>query len=72
MRLSTRALKADSLDQDPRSGFNVVSRELHTAHDYGHCTAGLSAWHAAQIRIEAVWGQSGLWIRIPDSHRIRI
>ena len=28
---STRALKPDSLDSDPRSGFNVVSRELHTA-----------------------------------------
>ena len=29
--LSTRALKLDSLDTDPRSGFNVVSRELNTA-----------------------------------------
>ena len=29
MELSTWALKLDSLDQDPRAGFNVVSRELH-------------------------------------------
>ena len=28
--------------------------------------------HAARIRIKAVWRQSGLWIRIPDPHRIRI
>ena len=27
---------------------------------------------AARIRIEAVWRQSGLWIQIPDPHRIRI
>ena len=32
MKLSTWALKTDSLDPDPRSGFNVVSRELHTTH----------------------------------------
>ena len=49
---------------------------------YAHCTAWLklthcytrchAAQHAAWIRIEAAWRQSGLWIRIPDPHRIRI
>ena len=29
--LSTRILNPNSLDPDPQSGFNVVSRELHTA-----------------------------------------
>ena len=29
--LSTRALKTDSLDPDPQSGFNVAARALHTA-----------------------------------------
>ena len=35
--------------------------------DYWH-----TAQHAARILIEAVWRQSGLWIRIPDANRIRI
>ena len=30
MGLSMRALKPDSLDPNPKSRFNVVSRELHT------------------------------------------
>ena len=64
--LSTRTLKTDSLDPDPRSGFHVVACELHTARrlraltarlDLTHCDA---ARHAARIRIEAVWRQSGL------------
>ena len=63
MRLSTQALKPDSLNPDPRSGFNVYA-------DYVCYIAGLD--HAAQIWIEAVWRQSGFWIRIPDAHRIRI
>ena len=35
----------------------------------GHCNA---VQHAAQLQNEAVWRQSGPWIRIPDLHRIRI
>ena len=42
MGLSTRALKPDSQDPDPRSAFNVVSRELHTAWRLRalHCLTG--------------------------------
>lgn len=55
--VSTRALKPVSLDSDPRSEFNVVSRELHTA-----CKIlldwisrpGASTQLAGQIRNEAV------------------
>ena len=73
----------NSLDLNPRSGFNVVSREVHMA-----CGRALNCWtawisrtvpehrhavqHAARIRIAAVRRQSGLWIRIPDLHRIRL
>ena len=43
--LSKRALKPDLLDPDPRSGFNVVSRELHTARILRalHCWTGSHA-----------------------------
>ena len=43
--LSTRALKPDSLDLDPRSRFNAVLCELHTDADYAHCTARLDLTH---------------------------
>ena len=45
LRRSTRALKTDSLDTDPRSGFNVVARELHTARRLRelHCLTGSHA-----------------------------
>ena len=52
--LSTWALKADSLDPDPQSEFDVVSCELYTARkllDLMHCQA---AQHAAQVQIEAM------------------
>ena len=41
----TRALKTDSLDPDPRSGFNVVACVLHTAHRQRalHCLTGFYA-----------------------------
>ena len=83
MGLSTWALKTDSLDLDPRSGFNVVSRELHTASRLRalHCWTWSyvlsrsichAALHTAWIRIKAVWRQTGFWIRIPDLHWIWI
>ena len=56
-----RTLKPDSLDSDSRSGFNVVSRELHTPRRLRtlHCWTGSHALsrskNAAWIRIEAVW-----------------
>ena len=81
--LSTQALEPDSLDPDPQFGFIAVTRELHmtrrlrsldcwtgslpTAQEHCH-----GVQHAALIRIKAVWMQSGLWIKIPDPHRIRI
>ena len=45
MGLSTRALKTDSLDPDPRSGFNVYVRKLHTARRLRelHCLTGSHA-----------------------------
>ena len=60
-----------------RSGFNLVSRELHTGHRLRalHWWTGshalsrstvTQAQHAARIWIEAVWRQSRFWIRIPD------
>ena len=59
MRLSTQALKTDSVDPDPRSGFNVVAHELHTARRLRalHCLTGS---HAArhdpdQGHVEANW-----------------
>ena len=83
--LCPQALKPDSLDSDPRSRFNVISRELHTVRRLRalHCWTGVLVYchtaqiriehcYAAQIWIEAVWRQSGLWIRIPDLHRIWI
>ena len=74
-----RALHTGTGNRFTGSGFNVVTRELHmTRRLYAHCTAWLdlmhcnAAQHTAQIRIEAVWRQSRLWIRIPNPHRIRI
>ena len=81
LELSTRALKPDSLDTDPRSGFNVISRNDTQTMSIALLDPGrpwLRHWiihtvpHAALFRIEAVWRQSGLWIRIPDPHRTRI
>ena len=75
MGLSTRVLKPDSLDPNPRYGFNVILCKPHMARialmdmDLTHCHA---AQHTAQIWIEAVWRESGLRIQIPDQHRIRI
>ena len=68
----------DSLDPDHRSRFNVVLRELNTARRL----RALHFWTGSQValsrmarssnpdrgRVEA----SGLWIQIPDPHRIRI
>ena len=78
MGLSTWALKLDSLDPDPQSRFNVVSHGMQTTRsesalkrashrisrtDQGHCHAARAQHsHAAQIQIEAMWRQSGLWI----------
>ena len=39
MGLSTRALKMDSLDIDPRSEFNVARLSSTRHADYAHCTA---------------------------------
>ena len=55
MGLSTRALKPDSLDPDPRSAFNVVSRDLHMAcrlHAL-HCLTGTHALLRALSRSTA-------------------
>ena len=79
MGLSTRALKPDSLDPDPKtdSMWSCMNSTQYT--DYSHfalldwnsCTV-LAHCHAAWIRIEAVWRQSRLWIQIPDPHQIGI
>ena len=67
MGLSTRALKSDSLDLDPRSGFNVVLHELDTARrlhttglDLTHCPRALSRSTAGRLdpdrdHVEAKW-----------------
>ena len=76
--LSTRALKMDSLDTDPIRIQCGRAWAPHGTVDYAYCTAWLdlthckAAQHAVRIRIEAVWRQRGLWIWIPDPHRMRI
>ena len=61
-RLSTWALKMDSLDPDPYSPWSRLSSILHS-----DCTVGLdlvhclTAQHAAKIWIEAMW-----WPLDPD------
>ena len=68
MGLSTQVLKLDSLDSNPRSGFIVVSRELHTAcRLYAlHCWTGThalcyahhyAAQHAARMLIGPCGGK---------------
>ena len=59
------------------SEFNVVTRELHTARRLRalHCSRTITQ-HSTRcrirIQIETMWRQSGLWILIPDPHRMRI
>ena len=65
MGLSTQALKTDSQDPDPRSGFNVVTCELHAARRLRalHCLTGSHALSRStacsldsdQGRVEAKW-----------------
>ena len=58
---------------DPDSMWACMSSTRHI--DYAHCTAhalSRSTARADWIRIKAVWRQSGLWIRIPDLHQMRI
>ena len=71
---STPALKPDSLNVDPCSGFNVSS----TRHpDYTHCTAGLDLTHCHAVqycsanpdqgRVEAKWSLDMLDQDLPSA-----
>ena len=78
MGLSTRALKLNS--PDPDLMWSRVSSTRHA--NYMHCTAGLDLTHCPGALSHSTArsldpdcgfvGQSGLWIRIPDPHRIQI
>ena len=68
MGLTTRVLKTDSLDADPRSRFNVVPREFHTARRLRalHCLTGSHALSRGTARssdpdrgrVEAKWSSN--------------
>ena len=80
MGLSTRALKLDSLDLDPRSVFHVVSHELHMTRTLRalHCWTGSHALsrstvmqHSMQLR-SRFWPCGGIVVSESGSHiRIR-
>ena len=76
--LSTRALKVETRFTgfgSPiriRSGLAWAPHGMQTMRIALHLTHCHTAQHAAWIQIEAMWRQSGLWIWIPDLHRIWI
>ena len=77
MGLSTRALEPDSLDPDPQCGYNVVSSKRHE--DCANCTTDWISVRRSIARSSdpdrgrVAWCKGkGLWIRIPDLHRIQI
>ena len=56
-----RALKLDTLDPDPRSGFNAVSRELHLILRL----RTLPCWTVALFRVTVTQQRAAsAWIRI--------